>query len=204
MKPATITAPRSPDRRRAILEAALQCFVRRGYAVTTIDDVLRGSGASVGSVYHHFGSKERIAAELYVEALRDYQHGFLAALEQARDAESGVRGMSVYHLGWVRDHADQARFLFQERPPEVEQAAAAELREMNRHFFRRVQDWLDVQVEAGAIRPLPRELFHVIVIGPCQELSRHWLAGRMRIDIKLAQRELGEAAWAALRRRSGP
>lgn len=196
---AAVRPARSGDRRRAILDAALRCFVERGYAATTIEDVLRGSGASVGSVYHHFGSKERIAAALYLEALRDYQAGFLAALDAAADVEQGIRGIPIYHLDWVRRHPDLARFLFAERPPEVEQAAAAELREINRLIFGRVRQWLDRHAEAGVLRPVPHALFYVILLGPCQELSRHWLAQRLRVDLKLAQRELGEAAWAALR-----
>ena len=31
--------------------------------------------ASIGSIYHHFRSKEQLAAALYVEGLRDYQEG---------------------------------------------------------------------------------------------------------------------------------
>ncbi len=196
---ATRPAPRAPDRRRAILDAALRCFVGQGYAATTIDDVLRGCGASVGSVYHHFGSKEGIAAALYLEALRDYQAGFLAALDAAKDAERGIRGIPVYHLDWVRQHPDLARFLFAERPPEVEQVSEPDLREMNRATFGRVRAWLERHAAAGELRRVPHALFYVILLGPCQELSRHWLAQRLRVDLKQAQRELGEAAWAALR-----
>lgn len=191
-------ATRAPDRRRAILDTALRCFVQQGYAATTIEDVLRGSGASVGSVYHHFGSKERIAATLYLEALRDYQAGLLAVLDGAVDAERGIRAIPVYHLGWVRDHPDLARFLFAERPPEVELVSEPELREMNRATFGRVRAWMERQAGTGAMRRLPHALFYVILLGPCQELSRHWLAQRLRVDLKQAQRELGEAAWAAL------
>jgi AcrR family transcriptional regulator len=192
-------AARAPDRRRAILDAALHCFVRQGYAATTIEDILRGSGASVGSVYHHFGSKERIAAALYLEALRDYQAGFLALLDAAADAERGIRAIPVYHLDWVRKRPDLARFLFAERPPEVEQASAIELREMNRATFGRVRAWMARQAAAGAMRRLPHALFYVILLGPCQELSRLWLAQRLQVDMKQAQYELGEAAWAALK-----
>jgi AcrR family transcriptional regulator len=196
--PVAAARTRAPDRRRAILDAALHCFVRQGYAATTIEDVLRGSGASVGSVYHHFGSKERIAAALYLEALRDYQAGFLAVLDAAADAERGIRAIPVYHLDWVGEHPDLARFLFAERPPEVEQASEIELREMNRATFGRVRAWLELEA-AGVLRPLPLPLVYVILLGPCQELSRHWLARRPGVDLKLARRELGEAAWAALR-----
>ena len=51
-----------PDRKQAILEAALAAFLQKGVLATTIDDVRERSGASVGSIYHHYGSKEGIAA----------------------------------------------------------------------------------------------------------------------------------------------
>ena len=65
----------APDRRQVILDAALEAFAERGTAAATVDDVRRRSGASVGSIYHHFGDKEGLAAALYVEGLRSYQEG---------------------------------------------------------------------------------------------------------------------------------
>ena len=49
------------------MNAALELFVTKGFLATTMDDVRRRSGASIGSIYHHFGSKEDLAAALYVE-----------------------------------------------------------------------------------------------------------------------------------------
>src|SRR2546425_484894 len=87
------TAGPAPSRRDAILSAALGCFVRRGYTATTIEDIRRASGASVGSLYHHFGGKDRIAAALYVDGLARYQAGFLATLGAHDDARGGVEAL---------------------------------------------------------------------------------------------------------------
>jgi len=38
-------------------------------------DIRVRARASIGSIYHHFRSKEQLAAALYVEGLRDYQEG---------------------------------------------------------------------------------------------------------------------------------
>jgi AcrR family transcriptional regulator len=67
------SSPRNDRRRADILAAALECFTRSGYEATRIEDIRSRSGASIGSIYHHFGSKERIAAVLHVEAIRAYQ-----------------------------------------------------------------------------------------------------------------------------------
>src|SRR6266513_5303326 len=115
--PASTAAPPG-SRRAAILDAALNCFVRRGYSSTTIEDIRRASGASVGSLYHHFAGKDRIAAVLYVEGLTDYQAGFQGVLEEHADARAGVAALVGYHLPWVAGHPDLARFLLAVRETE--------------------------------------------------------------------------------------
>ena len=44
--------------REAIIEAATRLMHVRGYHNTSLDDVLRASGAGKGNFYHHFRSKE--------------------------------------------------------------------------------------------------------------------------------------------------
>ena len=51
------------SRKDEILQAALACFATWRDA-TTIEMIRDRSGASIGSLYHHFGNKERIHGEL--------------------------------------------------------------------------------------------------------------------------------------------
>ena len=51
------TAP-GEDRRQAILEAAREVFLERGYAETNIDAVVERAGASKATVYALFGNKD--------------------------------------------------------------------------------------------------------------------------------------------------
>ena len=67
-------------RRDQILDAARACFAEHGYAATTIEQIAARSGASNGSIYHHFGAKDGILAALYVSALASYQDELLALL----------------------------------------------------------------------------------------------------------------------------
>src|SRR4051812_40505721 len=101
------------SRRSEIMDAALACFGERGYEETTIEEIRARSGASVGSIYHHFGGKDRIADALYTEALRDYQSGFLDLLRH--DAERAIKGVVRHHLRWVEANPELARFLLADR-----------------------------------------------------------------------------------------
>ncbi len=182
------------DRKQEILDAALRGFAEKGLAGTTVEEVRTRSGASVGSIYHHFGDKQGIAAALYVAILRDYQEGLLAVLERAGDARDTVEELVRHHLRWVAADRDRARFLLGARPPR----AVDEIRGLNRRAFSATARWLDEQVAAGRIRPIPFDLFYAVLIGPAQEFCRHWLEGRLRTSMRTAERELAAAAWGAL------
>ena len=51
--------------RALILATALQLFVKRGFFATSVHDIRRAAGLSIGSIYHHFPSKEAVARALY-------------------------------------------------------------------------------------------------------------------------------------------
>jgi AcrR family transcriptional regulator len=55
--------------RQAILEAAREVFTTAGFSDANIADVVAKAGASVGSLYHHFGGK----ADLYLALFEEYQ-----------------------------------------------------------------------------------------------------------------------------------
>lgn len=51
-------------RRETILDAAMQCFARRGFHATTIQHICKEAGISPGGLYVHFDSKEALIAGL--------------------------------------------------------------------------------------------------------------------------------------------
>ncbi len=185
-------------RRAAILEAALVEFTAHGVAGASIEDIRRRSGASVGSIYHHFGDKDGIAGALYLEGLHDYQDGFLAVLAGAGSARDGVQRGVRHHLQWVSERQELARFLLLGRDARVVIATARPLRELNRRFFGAVSSWTGPYVDRGELRALSTELLTALWIGPSQELARHWLAGRPRFSLPEAAPVLADAAWRSL------
>lgn len=51
-------------RREEILDAALDLFIRKGYAGTKISDIAEQVGMSTGLLFHYFPSKEKLYEEL--------------------------------------------------------------------------------------------------------------------------------------------
>lgn len=186
------------ERQRAILESALLCFTEKGFAATTLEEIRQKSGASTGSIYHHFSSKEELAGALYVEGLRDYQQGLLHELGRRRSAKQGILSIVKNYLLWVEAHPDWARFLLYMPQASLVASSQEKLKEMNRAFFSGVRSWIEPHIKSGALRRLQTDLYIVLVIGPCQEFARNWLAGRTTTPLAEATRVLCEAAWLSV------
>lgn len=100
MAPAVARPSRAPSHRRSaasqrtLLAAAASVFAEYGYADASIAEVVRRAGASIGSLYHHFGGK----AGLYLALYESYQSGQEARAEEAVAAARGAGEHSAVAL----------------------------------------------------------------------------------------------------------
>lgn len=184
--------------RDAILDAALRLSGRRGFDAVSTADVCEASGATNGSFFHFFPTKEHLHAALYVRALARYQEAIATGLERSRSARSGVRGLVLGHARWVVDHPDEARVLHEGRRAGTSRALADEIGTRNRELFGRISAWLRPHVAAGAIGKLPGDVLVAIVFGPVHLMTRERMRGADRRRLVEAAPHLADAAWAAL------
>ena len=186
-------------RKRVIIEAALECFTVLGYHDTAVSDIREKAGVSIGSLYHHFRSKEQLAGAVYLEGILDYQAGFLAALRKETDAEKGILAIVKYHLQWVDGNKSWANYLLKMRYLECVTQHETEFAELNKEFVGRIAAWFGKHISTRAIRRLSPDLYAPILIGPCQEFARSYLDGCSVTKINAAAKELASAIWRALK-----
>jgi AcrR family transcriptional regulator len=67
--PASSRAERAAERRAAIVAAALDEFIARGFTATRLDDVAKRAGVAKGTIYLHFKDKETLFEELVRTAI---------------------------------------------------------------------------------------------------------------------------------------
>lgn len=186
-------------RRREILMAALASFEEFGYEVSTIEDIRRRSGASIGSIYHHFGGKTRIASALYAEGLADYQASLLLRMRRARSARTLVKAIVNHHLDWAEANPAWARYLMGMRSLKAVATIEVQLNDINRGFVREAESLIRPYVDAGEITALRFEILLAALFGPAQEFLRLWLSGRTDLGLRQARDMLAEAAWKSVR-----
>ncbi|MDP1613448.1 MAG: helix-turn-helix domain-containing protein [Sulfuritalea sp.] len=196
--PAATAEPEAPvDRKSAILASALAVFSEKGIEATTIEDIRARSQASVGSIYHHFGTKEGIAAALFAQGIDDYWLRLLTSAGNQPSAERTIHGLIEAHIHWITARPDLARFLFSRRQA-VGAAFEQAIRVRTAGHFKAVFALLKPWFKQGVLRRLPAELYVPLLMGPAQEYSRQWLSGRIELDPLIAIEELSVAAWRSL------
>ncbi len=84
--------------RRQLLDVAARLFTEQGYDDTSIEQVLRETGVSRGSLYHHFDSKDRLF-EAVVEHVEENVAGeLMGAVARQRDV---VRILRAGCARWI-------------------------------------------------------------------------------------------------------
>jgi AcrR family transcriptional regulator len=83
--------------RRALLDSAATLFEERGYAETSIEDVVRAARVTRGALYHHFPSKQGLFEALYEEIEGDLVTRVATAGAAAPDAwAAALAGIDVF------------------------------------------------------------------------------------------------------------
>lgn len=64
MEPKTTRTETAQARRQLIVETAAACFVEQGFHQTSIRDIAKRAGVSLGNLYNHFPGKAALIAEI--------------------------------------------------------------------------------------------------------------------------------------------
>ena len=132
-----VSAPsdRALQTRASLLEAARDVFAVAGFADANVTDVVGRAGASVGSLYHHFGGK----ADLYLALFDDYHSRQEARASTALHAAKAdgvedemrllIAGARAFLRGCWEDRDLARLFLPGSGPPGFELVARKRFRE---------------------------------------------------------------------------
>lgn len=186
------------ERRASVLAAALRCFVEAGVEGTTIQDIQRAADCSIGSLYHHFGSKEGIAEELFIEGIQRLNRGMLRSLRRCRGAEASVKAVVGTYCEFCTRNRSLARYLHS-RDVHFSDDARERLKRIHRDYIHQVFTWFAPFVEGGEMRVLPPHTYVPLISGPIQEYVRRWLSGQHHQSPRSVKALFAEAAWNAVK-----
>lgn len=182
------------QRREALLDAALRCFVEQGVLQTGIEDIRKAAGASPSSVYHLFDGLPGLTLALLVRTFERLFGHLCARVLAAETAEGAVRALVDGHLEWVLRHRDEARFMYQAMALELARDGAASLAARKAELLAPMVEHLQPFILSGTLPRWSPLHLDVVLLGPSHEACRRFLAGAP-LDPAWMRAELPRLAW---------
>ena len=168
--------PATLDRRDAILDAALRCFVEQGFHGTAIPEIAKRAGIAAGTIYHHFASKEALVNALYRRWKQEVAQRVLAAFPQGAPPREQFAVMWRTMVDFALAHPQAFAFLeLHHHTPYLDAESLSvdrNLKDFARGVVQRAQD-------AGLLKPLDPTLLMELVFGAFIGMMRAHGEGRI-------------------------
>lgn len=95
------------QRRALIVEAAAECFIKKGFHQASIRDIARVAGISLGNLYNHFAGKDELIAEFAVAEANEISE-LAEKVGRQPDPVSALQCFVLEYLDVAREPANAA------------------------------------------------------------------------------------------------
>ncbi|MFB4306625.1 TetR/AcrR family transcriptional regulator [Actinomadura sp. GTD37] len=181
-----------------ILTEALRVHAERGHEGFTMKAVIAATGMSSGSLYHHFGSFDGLAAALYARCMAELLDTLLDALDDVGDPRVGVEAVTRAYLRFTRENRDAARFIHSSAYAAYLPEHAAVIAELKAPRIAKLVAWMAPHVADGRVARLSPVMMEMLLIGPVAETARRWLSDPGSADLDEAAAVLPPRIWRTL------
>jgi AcrR family transcriptional regulator len=150
------------DKRAAIMRAALQLFVQRGFHGTTVPDIAERAGVGAGTIYRYFASKEVLVNELYRAEKQHFAHEALHDIPAVGSARDLFRTLWMRMAKFAVSHSDSLLFLELHHHADYLDAESVALEQRMLALFNQV---IVAAQSRGELKALPPHLLMTMVMG---------------------------------------
>lgn len=148
----------SEDRRRQILDVAVDLFAKKGFAGTTTKEIAAAAGVSEAIIFRHFATKEQMyIAILDAKVCTPEVGSFLTHLRdcmERRDDEGLFRALGTKMIEAFRQDERFERLMLYALL-EGHEIAKIHHQRMGASFFVMLRDYFAQRQQEGAMRPFP-------------------------------------------------
>jgi len=176
------------------LEAALACFVERGFYGTAMPQIADKAGVAAGTIYHYFDSKEVLVNTLYRSWKSVVAQRVFKAFPQGAPVREQFRVMWQEMIAFAMDQPTAFAFIeLHNHASYLDDESRAVDRNL-KDFARGVIQFAQAQ---GLLKPLDATVLMELIFGAFVGMMRaHWERRIELTDAVISQAE--EACWDAI------
>ncbi len=185
------------DKQEQIFDAALKLFNEVGFEKTPTALIAREAGVAVGTLFHHFPTKEDLVNALFLKC----KGSFYRQLSQGMDGKSSFHGriqlMFLQSVTWAAEQPQQYRFIIQYHQSRHIREGTLETARLQ--FEPLIQLVLE-GVTADTIKPLSVDLLASIAWNIIMAAAQHVMDTPELLQDNAFMDSAFQVLWDALRR----
>ena len=194
---------RNSDKRKEIMQAALELIAEQGFHGAPMAMVAERAGVGAGTIYRYFESKDVLIAEIFSELEKTVVESLMRGYSVDRPLRDRFIHLSTMIIGYFIANAIHFRFIeqYMNSPYGVSlrrERLLGKARDID--LFRHL---LQEGIDRRALKDLPLTLHFALAFGPILSLLRDHILGFLELDDVLIQKAV-EACWDAVRRQDVP
>ena len=182
------------ERRRQLLDAALEVFVERGYHAAAMDEIAERAGVSKPVLYQHFPGKLELYLALLDESVDGVVETVREALESTTENKQRVGATFGAYFEFVGGRGQAYRLVF-ESDLSNEPAVRARLDRAQMECADLVSQ---VVREDAGISDEEAHLLSIAMVGMAQVSARYWLSSHGHITRQAAEQMVARLAWRGI------
>jgi TetR/AcrR family fatty acid metabolism transcriptional regulator len=193
-----------PEKRRAILHAAVRVFAEKGYHGCRIADVARAAGVAYGLVYHYFRNKDELLESVFAEQWAILMNAIQAIDEGSGTASDKIAGIYGFVFDVYKTAPAAVRVLILEVTRTTHALRAGSTRETFERAVNLVADVVRQGRDRGELRPDVDPVVAATAILGALELAVSGMVvglvpARTEEEIDLAKRQATDLVLGGLR-----
>src|ERR1700749_454209 len=112
-----------PERRRQLIDTAVEVFARNGFHATSMNDIAEAAGVTKPVLYQHFASKRDLYLQLLAEVGTELRETIAKAAVDAPGPRQQIEAGLGAYFAFVEQRGDAYRVLFGSGPRRDEEFA---------------------------------------------------------------------------------
>jgi TetR/AcrR family fatty acid metabolism transcriptional regulator len=177
-------SPEQLNKRKAIIEAAIEFFSRRGFHKTKISQIAKAAGVADGTVYLYFKNKDDLLINAFEDLIGEKLVNIQNRIEHEASAKDKLLKFFDYHIELFTEKQAVARFLAIELRQSPDFYKSYPDYEPLKKYLDYLKNLADEAIAEGDIRKVDTVALSYLIFGTMDFLLTEWSTRNQKFSLQ--------------------
>mgnify|MGYP001055087409 CR=1 FL=1 len=194
---------RQRDHKVQILEAAEKTFAKKGFYVTTMEEIAHQAQLAKGTIYLYFESKENLFFWVIEKKLDILLDKIKEKLDELNPPSQKIEEVICVHLKFLEENEDFFKItqnLSENLKKKMEKKLKSKAIQKQSHYIEILGKLIQEAIIKGEIKPLNSRKLAVILMGIIHSLTLYWISKKEKGSLSKDESLAWKVFWEGVKK----